>query len=172
MSDYNHGDGTFDLKIHAVVVWGGGNLYNLDEMEREMIFYKTMKKIFSYLFSIWESVYHLIVTISVELPIYSLSATIDYIVASYRLTPTKSNVAPCNRHFSFKQWYFNGSNIFWLAQESLQYNSSMWQAFSFGNRMIIMSFLRMDKRVSSKIINKLDFKKINSLKGKRVEDNS
>ncbi len=38
---------TFDLKIHAaVVVWGGGNLFNLDEMESEMIFYKTMKKIF------------------------------------------------------------------------------------------------------------------------------
>ncbi len=45
MSCYIHGDGTFDLKIHAVVVWGGGKLYNLDEMEREMIFYKTMKKI-------------------------------------------------------------------------------------------------------------------------------
>ncbi len=41
-----HGDGTFDLKIHAVVVWEGGNFYNLDEMERETIFYKTMKKIF------------------------------------------------------------------------------------------------------------------------------
>ncbi len=46
MSYYIHGDGTFDLKIHAVVVWEGGNLYNLDEMESEMIFYKTMKKIF------------------------------------------------------------------------------------------------------------------------------
>ncbi len=34
------------LKIHVVVVWGGGNLYNLNEMEREMKFYKTMKKIF------------------------------------------------------------------------------------------------------------------------------
>ncbi len=45
MSCYIHGDGTFDLKIHAVVVWGGGNLYNLDERESEMIFYKTMKKI-------------------------------------------------------------------------------------------------------------------------------
>ncbi len=41
-----HGDGTFDLKIHAVVVWGGENLYNLYEMESEMIFYKTMKNIF------------------------------------------------------------------------------------------------------------------------------
>ncbi len=41
-------DGTFGLKIHAVIVWGGGNLYNLDEME-EMIFYKTMKKIFFHL---------------------------------------------------------------------------------------------------------------------------
>ncbi len=46
VSCYIHGDGTFDLKIHAVVVWGGGNLYNLDEMESDMIFYKTMKKIF------------------------------------------------------------------------------------------------------------------------------
>ncbi len=46
MSCYIHGDGTFDLKIHAVVAWGGGNLYNLDEIESEMIFYKTMKKIF------------------------------------------------------------------------------------------------------------------------------
>ncbi len=45
-----HGDGTFDLKIYAVVVWVGGNLYNLDETESEMIFYKTMKKIFSNLF--------------------------------------------------------------------------------------------------------------------------
>ncbi len=46
MSCYIHGDGTFDFKIHAVVVWGGGNFYDLDEMEREMIFYKTMKTIF------------------------------------------------------------------------------------------------------------------------------
>ncbi len=47
VSCYIHAsDGTFDLKIHAVVVWGGGNSYNLDEMESEMIFYKTMKKIF------------------------------------------------------------------------------------------------------------------------------
>ncbi len=46
MSCYIHGDGIFDLKIHAVVVWGVGNLYNLDEMEREMIFYKTIKKNF------------------------------------------------------------------------------------------------------------------------------
>ncbi len=51
MSCYMHGDGTFDLKIHAVVVWGGGNLNNLDEIEREMIFYKTMKTFFSNLFS-------------------------------------------------------------------------------------------------------------------------
>ncbi len=50
-SCYIHGDETFDLKIHAVVVWGGGNLYNLDEMEREMIFYKTMKKHFFNLYS-------------------------------------------------------------------------------------------------------------------------
>ncbi len=33
MSCYIHGDGTFDLKIHAFV-WGGGNMYNLEEMER------------------------------------------------------------------------------------------------------------------------------------------
>ncbi len=51
MSCYIHGDGTFDPKIHAVFVWVGGSLYNLDEMESEMIFYKTMKKIFSILFS-------------------------------------------------------------------------------------------------------------------------
>ncbi len=37
MSCYIYGDGTFDLKIHAVVVWGGGNLYNIDEMERDDI---------------------------------------------------------------------------------------------------------------------------------------
>ncbi len=54
MSCYIPGNGTFDLKIHAVVVWGGRNFYNLDEMERELIFYKTMKKIFSELFSTWE----------------------------------------------------------------------------------------------------------------------
>ncbi len=46
MSRYIHGDGTFDLKIHAIVVCRGENLYNLDEMESEMTFYKTMKKIF------------------------------------------------------------------------------------------------------------------------------
>ncbi len=46
MNYYIHGDGTFELKIHAVVVWGGRNLYNLDEMESEMIFYKPMKNIF------------------------------------------------------------------------------------------------------------------------------
>ncbi len=51
MSSYIHGDGTFELKVHAVVVWEGGNLYNLDEMDSEMIFYKTMKKFFSNLFS-------------------------------------------------------------------------------------------------------------------------
>ncbi len=54
MCSYVHGDGTFDLKIHAVVVWGEGNFYNLDEMESEMIFYKTMKKNFSNLFGIGE----------------------------------------------------------------------------------------------------------------------
>ncbi len=51
MSCYIHGNGTFDLKIHAVVVWGEGNLYNLDEMESKMIFYKIMKTFFSNLFS-------------------------------------------------------------------------------------------------------------------------
>ncbi len=71
---YIHGgDGTFDLKIHAVVVWGGGNFYNLDEMEREMIFYKTMKKNFFPNYSVLEkSVYYLIVAISVELPMCDL----------------------------------------------------------------------------------------------------
>ncbi len=68
---YIHGDGTFDFKIRAVVVWGGGNLYNLDEMERQMIFYKTMKKNFFPTYSVLEkSAYHLIVAISVELPIF------------------------------------------------------------------------------------------------------
>ncbi len=72
MSCYIHGNGTFDLKIRAVVVWGGANLYNLDEMEREMIFYKTMKKNFFPTYSVLEkSVYHLIVPISVELPMYA-----------------------------------------------------------------------------------------------------
>ncbi len=51
MNCYIHGNGTFDLKIHAIIVWGGRNLYNLDEMESEIIFYKTMKKFFSNLFS-------------------------------------------------------------------------------------------------------------------------
>ncbi len=70
MSCYIHGDGTFDLKILAVVVWGGGNLYNFDEMESEMIFYKTMKKIFFQFIQYLRKVrYHLIVAISVELPI-------------------------------------------------------------------------------------------------------
>ncbi len=49
MSCYIHDDGTFDLKIHAVVVWGGGNLYTLYEMEGEIIFSKIMKKFFSQL---------------------------------------------------------------------------------------------------------------------------
>ncbi len=39
MSCYIHGDGTFDLKFHAVV-WGGGNLYNLDEVESVKIWIK------------------------------------------------------------------------------------------------------------------------------------
>ncbi len=69
MSCHIHGDGTFDLKIHAVVVWGEGKLNNLDEMESEMIFYKTMKKNFSQLIQYFEkSAYHLIVAISVQLP--------------------------------------------------------------------------------------------------------
>ncbi len=51
MNWYIHGDETFNLKIHAVVVWGVVNLYNLDEMESEMIFYKTTNKFFSNLFS-------------------------------------------------------------------------------------------------------------------------
>ncbi len=33
------------LKSMLLLFGGGGNLYNLDEMEREMILYKTMKKI-------------------------------------------------------------------------------------------------------------------------------
>ncbi len=68
MSCYIHGDGTFGLKIHAVVVWGGGNLYNLDEMESEMIFYETIKKNFPTYSVLEKSAYHLIVAISVELP--------------------------------------------------------------------------------------------------------
>ncbi len=72
MSRYIHGAGTFVLKIHASVVWGGGNLYNLDEMERKMIFYRTTKNISNY--SVLEkSAYHLIVAISVELPKYEKS---------------------------------------------------------------------------------------------------
>ncbi len=39
------------LKFTLLLFGGGGNLYNLDEMEREMIFYKPWKKIFSNLFS-------------------------------------------------------------------------------------------------------------------------
>ncbi len=65
ISCYIHGDETFGHKIHVVVVWGGGNLYNLHEMEKEMIlnFFPT--------YSVLEkSVHHLIVAISVELPIY------------------------------------------------------------------------------------------------------
>ncbi len=70
MSCYIHGDETFDLEIHAVVVWGGGNLYSLDEMEREVIFYKSMKFFFP-TYSVFEkSAYHLIGTICIELPIY------------------------------------------------------------------------------------------------------
>ncbi len=61
-------DGTFDLKIHAVVVWGGGNLYNLDEMER-WYFIKPWKNFFPTYSVLEKSAYHLIVAISVELPI-------------------------------------------------------------------------------------------------------
>ncbi len=69
-----HGYGTFDLKIRAVVVWGRGNLYNLDETEREMIFYKTTEKNFFPTYLVLEkSVYHLIAAISVELPIHSFT---------------------------------------------------------------------------------------------------
>ncbi len=42
------------LKSMLLLFREGGNLYNLDEMESEMIFYKTMKKIFSNLFSTTE----------------------------------------------------------------------------------------------------------------------
>ncbi len=37
------------LKSMLLLFGGGGNLYNLDEMKSEMMFYKTMKKIFSQL---------------------------------------------------------------------------------------------------------------------------
>ncbi len=49
-------------------------MFNLDEMEREMILYKTMKKNFFPTYSVLEkSAYHLIVAISVELsPILSI----------------------------------------------------------------------------------------------------
>ncbi len=73
MSCYILGDGTFDLKIHAVVVWEGGNLYNLDEMKSEMIFYKTMEKIFFQLIQ-----YLRIVAISVEVPIYTRRLTPNF----------------------------------------------------------------------------------------------
>ncbi len=56
------------LQSMPVLFWGGGNLYNLDEVESEMIFYKTMKKIFSNLSVLEKSAYHLIMAISVELP--------------------------------------------------------------------------------------------------------
>ncbi len=72
MSCYIHGDGTFDLKIRAVVVRGGGKSYNLDEMEREMIFYKTIKIFPTY--SVLEKSVYLTVAISVALPIYVCGA--------------------------------------------------------------------------------------------------
>ncbi len=62
MNCYIHGDRTFELKIHAVVVWGGGNLYNLDEM----------KKLNQYMRKVQ---YHLIAAISVELLLYVLHAS-------------------------------------------------------------------------------------------------
>ncbi len=71
MNCYIHGNGTFDLKLHAIVVWGGGNLYNLGEMEREMTLYKTTKKFFSTYSVLDKSVYHLIVAISVKLSNHS-----------------------------------------------------------------------------------------------------
>ncbi len=57
---------------NTVVVWWVGNLYNLDEMEREMILYKNMKLFFPTYSVLEKSAYHLIVAISVELPIYSI----------------------------------------------------------------------------------------------------
>ncbi len=83
MSCYIHGDGTFDLKIRAVVVWGGGNLYNLDEVEKEMIFYKTIKNFFSIYSVLEKSVYHLIAAISVELPQYSRGKNIQRFYKKY-----------------------------------------------------------------------------------------
>ncbi len=48
-------------------------MYNLDEMESEIIFYKTTKKNFFPTYSVLEKrAYHLIVAISVELPKYHL----------------------------------------------------------------------------------------------------
>ncbi len=86
MSCYTHGDGTFDLKVHDVVVWGEGNLYNLDEMEREMIFYKTMKKNFFQLIQYLRKVrYHLIVAISVELPTPERAASYEHRLDMYTL---------------------------------------------------------------------------------------
>ncbi len=47
-----------------LLLFGGGDLYNFDEMASEMIFYKTMKKIFFPTYSVFEkSVYHLIVAL-------------------------------------------------------------------------------------------------------------
>ncbi len=55
------------LKFMLLLFGEGGNLYNLDEM----ILYKTMKKNFFQLIQYLRKVrYHLIVAISVELPIY------------------------------------------------------------------------------------------------------
>ncbi len=58
------------LKSMLFLFGGGGNLYNLDDMESEMIFYKTIKKIFPTYSVLDKSGYHLIVAISVELPIW------------------------------------------------------------------------------------------------------
>ncbi len=54
------------LKSMLLLFGERGKLYNLDEMESEMIFYKTMKIIFFQLIQNLRKV----VAISVELPIY------------------------------------------------------------------------------------------------------
>ncbi len=56
-------------------------MYNLDEMEREMIFYKTLKKNFFPTYSVLEkSAYHLIVAISIELPILGFKLKFQMLV--------------------------------------------------------------------------------------------
>ncbi len=108
MSCYIHGDGTFDL--HAVVVWGGGNLYNLNEIEREMIFYKTMKEFFFPTYSVLEkSAYHLIVAISVELPRWEL--------VRHDFTLSTNTIHYC--------WYAKENCVF-----ALDWNKTMYHAIS------------------------------------------